>query len=73
MATANVTLTVDGMACEGCAKSVTRAIQLLDPTAQVAIDLEGKRVEIRAATRERDVYEAAITKAGYNILPMART
>lgn len=72
MATANFTLTVDGMACEGCAKSVTRAIQIQDPTAQVAIDLQAKRVEIRSAMREQDVYEAAITKAGYNILPMAR-
>lgn len=72
MATANVTLTVDGMACEGCAKSVTRAILALDPTAQVAIDLSAKRVEIHAAMREQAVYEAAITKAGYNILPMAK-
>lgn len=64
-------LGVDGMACEGCARSVVRAITQLDPAAQVSVDLAAKRVTIRTAGRELPEYKAAVTAAGYNILPQA--
>ena len=33
-------LRIDDMSCEGCARSVTRTIQRLDPEAEVAADGE---------------------------------
>lgn len=70
MSQAELTLGVDGMACEGCAKAVARAVNQLDPTAKVAVDLAAKRVLIREPRGERAHYEAAIRTAGYEILPL---
>lgn len=65
------TLGVDGMACEGCAQSVTRAITRIDPGAKAAVDLPGKAVRIRAATKDRAAFEQAIVAAGYDLIPSA--
>lgn len=73
MAEQDLTLGVDGMACEGCAQSVTRAITRIDPGAKVAVDLPGKSVRITAATKGKAEFEAAIHAAGYDIIaPAAR-
>ena len=49
---------IETMTCGGCARSVTRAIQKLDPAAEVSIDVEGRLVEVRSQRPEGDVAQA---------------
>lgn len=55
---------VEGMTCDGCARSVTRAVQRLDPGASVAVDLDRGRVTVRGGT-EAVAVGAAIDAAGF--------
>lgn len=61
------------MSCGGCAASVTKAIQGIDATAGVDVDLTAKLVTVRSAA-DPDRIGAAITAAGYPAeqLPLAR-
>jgi copper chaperone len=52
---------VSGMTCEGCVRSVTRAIGRVAPGAAVAIDLPAGKVTV-----EGDVGEAEIARAVAN-------
>lgn len=55
---------VDGMTCDGCVKAVTKAIQRLDPTAKVDVDLEHGRVHV--VTRAQSIEIARVLDAaGY--------
>ena len=55
---------IQNMTCGGCARSVTKAIQSVDPTAEVTADPGTHKVEVTsAAPRERLV--AALTEVGY--------
>ena len=49
---------IDNMTCGGCARSVTRAIQKLDATAEVSIDVDGRLVEVRSQRPEGEVAQA---------------
>lgn len=49
---------IENMTCGGCARSVTRAIQKLDPGAEVQIDVEGRLVEVRSGKAPGDFAEA---------------
>ena len=49
---------IETMTCGGCARSVTRTIQKLDPAAEVAIDVEGRLVEVRSAVAPGEVARA---------------
>ncbi len=71
MAESDLLLRVDGMACDGCAQSVTRAITRIDAAAQVVVDLPGKVVRISSATKDQASFEQAIIAAGYDIMPSA--
>jgi copper chaperone len=66
----DVMMKVDGMTCEGCADTVRRTIQKLDPGARVTVDLE--RGWVTASTKA-DTLEvtAALTQAGYSATAMA--
>jgi copper chaperone len=55
---------VDGMSCQGCVNAVTKAIQRLDPTAQVEVDLEHGRVHVVTDAQSIDVARA-LDAAGY--------
>lgn len=58
-------LNIEGMHCGGCAGSVTKAIQTVDPRAQIRIDHAARTVEA-----DTDVDSAlvltAIKDAGYS-------
>lgn len=60
------TFTVTGMSCEHCEKAVTRAIKMLDRSAEVSIDRSLNRVEITSA-QERQSLAQAITEEGYGV------
>ena len=55
---------IENMTCGGCVRSVTKAIQSVDPAAEVNADPATHKVEVRsAAPRER--LAAALTEVGY--------
>jgi copper chaperone len=56
---------VGGMNCGGCVAAVTRAIQQLDPTAKVTIDLESGNVRIDGRLA-RDAVQCAVEEAGFS-------
>lgn len=59
-------LTVQGMTCGHCEKSVTTAIKLLDPQAEVTIDRSQNRVEVNT-DRTREALAEAIREEGYAV------
>ena len=60
------TLTVTGMTCGHCEKAVTRAVQALDPAAQVTIDRATNRVEV-VSEQPHEVLAQAIADEGYTV------
>ncbi len=55
---------IENMTCGGCARSVTKAVQSVDPTAEVKADPATHKVDVTsAASRER--LAAALTDAGF--------
>jgi copper chaperone len=59
-------LTVQGMTCGHCEKSVTTAIKLLDPQAEVIIDRSQNRVEV-TTDQMREALAEAIREEGYTV------
>lgn len=55
---------VEGMTCQGCVNSVTKAIQRLDPGARVDVDLEHGRVHVVTKAQSVEVAQA-LDAAGY--------
>lgn len=55
---------IENMTCGGCARSVTKAIQSVDPAAEVKADPASHKVDVTTvAPRERLV--AALSEVGY--------
>jgi copper chaperone len=57
---------VEGMSCDHCVKSVTEAVQALEPKANVVVDLAAGRVTVEGSDR-RDAVAQAIKDAGYAV------
>ena len=55
---------IDSMTCGGCARSVTKAIQTLDATAQVSADIPAHTVQVQTTATPAAVM-AALEEAGY--------
>ena len=62
-----IELQVENMSCGHCVNAVTKAVQALDPAAQVAVDLAAKKVSV-ASSAPADKISAAIEDAGYPVL-----
>jgi copper chaperone len=62
----NQTFNVQGMTCGHCEKAVTRAIQQVDPQAQVKIDRPAGKVEVQS-NAEHEVLTKAIVEEGYAV------
>ena len=59
-----IQLRVPGMACGSCGKTITKAIQSVDPSAEVQTDPKSKQVTVESNASESSVREA-IAAAGY--------
>ncbi len=59
-----ISFEVQDMTCGHCVGVVTQAIQQLDPTAQVVVDLAHKQVQIESPM-ERAAFARALEDAGY--------
>jgi copper chaperone len=57
-------LHIENMTCGGCARSVTKTIQSVDPTAVVEADPSARTVVVTTAS-PRAAIEAALIEAGY--------
>jgi copper chaperone len=62
----NQTFTVTGMTCGHCEKAVTRALQQVDPDAQVLIDRSQNRVQVESS-QPREALAHAIAEEGYAV------
>ena len=54
----------ENMACGGCVRGVTRAIQGIDPAAEVKADLDTRNVEVKTGA-DRQAVVAALAEAGF--------
>lgn len=59
-------LQVEGMGCGHCVGAVTRAVQALDPAAEVHVDLQAGTVEAQTRADAAAVSQA-ITAEGYKV------
>ena len=59
-----IELKVPGMACGGCGKTIIKAIQSVDPSAEVQTDPKSKQVKVETQAKESSIREA-IAAAGY--------
>lgn len=57
----------EGMSCGNCVKHVTKAIQGVDPQADVQIDLTQQMVRVKSAQASKTL-ESAMEEAGYPVL-----
>ncbi|MBA6132610.1 MULTISPECIES: heavy-metal-associated domain-containing protein [Pseudomonas] len=55
---------VQGMTCGHCVKAVTRAVQQLDASAKVEVDLAAKQVRVQSELVQEQVL-SAIREEGY--------
>lgn len=59
---------IPNMSCGGCARSVTRAIESVDASANIVIDQARREVEL-TSDLPRDRFAAALAAAGYPAAP----
>lgn len=55
---------VPGMTCGGCARSITKAIQSVDPAAKIDTNVPERLVTVETAANEQSLAEV-IREAGY--------
>mgnify|MGYP001388091319 CR=1 FL=1 len=55
---------IENMTCGGCVRGVTKAVQTVDPQAQINADLPTHKVEI-STSASREQIEAALNEAGF--------
>lgn len=55
---------IENMTCSGCARSVTKAIHSVDPTAQINVNPGARTVDVQSV-QPRPVLEAVLGNAGY--------
>lgn len=63
-------LQVENMSCGHCVSAVTKAVQAIDATAKVEVDLASKTVKIDSATPLAPL-KSAIADAGYPVVGAA--
>ncbi len=56
----------EGMSCNNCVKHVTKAIQGVDPQAEVKIELALQRVSVKSE-QPQHAFEKAMEEAGYPV------
>ena len=63
-------LTVEGMTCGHCVRTITAALQQLDPSARVDVDLADAEVRV-AGDIDAEAATRAIEDAGYSVVSIA--
>ncbi len=55
---------IENMTCGGCVRGVTRAIQAIDPNAEIKADPPSRKLEVITTATQEQV-EAALEEAGF--------
>lgn len=55
---------IKNMTCGHCVGAVTETVKLVDPAADVMVDLDSKKVSV-GSSKERSPFAEALTQAGY--------
>lgn len=64
----DITLTIEGMHCDGCVSSVEKALSAVPGVAKVAVDLDKATAEIKADDSvSRAALNEAVEDAGFDI------
>lgn len=61
---------IPDMHCDGCVRSLTKAVQAIDPAATLAADLDAHRVTVTTTAPGAAVAQA-FEDAGYDVEPAA--
>ena len=64
-------LIVDNMSCQHCVKTITKAINDIDPKAKVTVDLAKHEVDIDGGTISQEAAIAAINETGFEFVGIA--
>jgi copper chaperone len=64
-----ITLSISGMDCDGCVKSVTEALKGVDGVAEVEVSLENQTAVIKGGSLDIMKLAAAVDEAGYGATP----
>ena len=59
-----IELTLKDMSCGHCVKTVTQTVRQVDPSADVKIDLDTKRVRIETSG-DAEAFKRALAEEGY--------
>jgi copper chaperone len=65
-----LTFDVQDMSCGHCVASITKAVQAVDPGAQVQVDLASKRVQVQPGQADAPAVQQAIAAAGFTPEPV---
>lgn len=72
MADTEIILSIDGMTCDGCARTVTRALEEVGGKGSATVDRASGRAVVKSTTAAADLVlklVAAVTDAGYEARP----
>lgn len=61
---------IQNMTCGGCARGVTKAVESVDPQAQVKVDLQKRNIDF-ASSQPASAFVAALSAAGYTAVASA--
>lgn len=61
---------IQNMACGGCARGVTTAVQSVDPEAGIEIDLSTRFIDLQSA-KPGTAFITALETAGFTAVPAA--
>jgi len=59
-------LKVPNITCEGCAEKIIESIHVMEPDAQVDVNVQDKTVTVESAASEESIKQV-IVASGYNI------
>jgi copper chaperone len=62
----NQSFQVQGMSCGHCVNAVTQAVKMVDPQAEVKIDLASGKVDVQSQ-QDRAAIARAIEEEGYKV------
>ena len=63
----NTTFMIEGMMCQHCVRHVTNALNSVEGTTDIVVDLEGGKATFTAAEDKLERLKAAVTEAGYEV------
>ncbi len=62
-----ITFMIDGMMCGHCVKFVTKALESIEGTTDIDVDLDGGKATFNAPAENIETLKAAVVEAGYEV------